>query len=222
MGPLHDYEFSRESGAFHEQVNFIRFGQIPGPTYWSPSPSFGWSEWPLHSYLSVPAEERLRRLQLLAAINYDELRALPARPPITGPPASGKVIKVYLDGELSPLAQSEAVWALLRVEGHRPCSPRKMAQGRASAAARRFDRIRSLSAARLLQLYPAAEALEMMNEAHQKLSPEHQPVFCDVSTLRRASRRAYQYLVEFMLLAEHQIRSTGLWPPPFGNTLVDL
>jgi hypothetical protein len=224
MGPLHDYEFSRESGPIHEQVNFIRYRHLPAPNYWSPNREFGWPEWPEHSYLSIPREERLARLQKLAGTNYDEIRALSVRPPVQGPPPSGRVIPVYLDADLSPQEQSEAVLALLRVEtrsgGYAKASSRR-AQGRASTAARRFDRVRALSAARLLQLYPAKEALKMMNEAHRKPELVFRDVFSNVSTLRRAANRTYPYLVEFMLLAASQI-ARGLWPPPFGPTPVDL
>jgi hypothetical protein len=217
MGPLHDYEYSRESGWIREQVDFIRHGQIPAPTYWSPNPSFGWSEWPEESYLSIPDDERKKRLQRVAATNYDELRALSVRPPITGTPPSGKMIPVYLDDELSVQEQQEAVLARLRIEnrGATHAKPPRRAQGRASAVARRFDRVRALSAARLLQLYSATEAVEMMNEAHR------QKVFGGPSALRRSANRAYRYLLEFIYLAKRQI-TRGLWPPPFGNTLVGL
>jgi hypothetical protein len=218
MAPLHDYEYSRESSWIQQQVDFIRHGQIPAPTYWSPLPSFGWSEWSLQGYLSVPGDERKRRVQSLAATNYDELRALSVRPPIAGPPPSGRVIPVYLDAELSPHEQYEALLALLRVEhrdGGYAKGRRRRAQGRASTVARRFDRVRALSAARLLQLYSAAEALARMNEAHGQI------VFSDVTSLRRSANRAHAYLDEFILLAKRQI-SRGLWPPPFGNTLVEL
>jgi hypothetical protein len=215
---LHDYEYLRESPWVQEQVDFIRHGHIQVPTYWAPSPSFGWPEWPAQGYLSIPQDERQRRLQVLAATNYDELQALSVRPPITGSPPSGKVIPVYLDEELSPQEQYEALLALLRVENrggrYAKQSPRR-AQGRASTVARRFDRVRALSAARLLQQYSAAEALKMMNEAHR------QKVFSNQSALRRSANRAYSYLLEFIYLAKRQI-TRGLWPPPFGNTLMEL
>ena len=35
MAPLHDFEYSRESGWMRAQVNFIRHGQIPAPSFWS-------------------------------------------------------------------------------------------------------------------------------------------------------------------------------------------
>jgi hypothetical protein len=219
MAPLHDYEFSRESAWIREQVEFIRYGQIPAPSYWSPLPTFGWPEWwPAHSYLSVPEEERKSRLQLLAATNYDELRALSVRPPITGSPARGKIMPIYLDDNLSLSEQYEALLALLRVEhrgGRYTKGQRPRAQGRAATVARRFDRVRALSAARVLQLYPASEALRAMNDAHG------QCVFSDVTALRRSANRAHRYLVEFILSAKRQI-NRGLWPPPFGNTLVVL
>ena len=223
MGPLHDYEFSRECGALRAQVDWIRRGIMPEPTFWSPE--FGWSEWPENSYLSTPQEERLRRLQLLAATNYDEIRASLARPATITFEVhpKGKEISIYLDANLSPQEQEQAVLALLHTEnrgGGRAQPPLRRAQGRASAVARRFNRVRALSAARLLQLYPAAEALRLMNKAHEK--PNCKKVFCDASTLRRAARRAHPYLIEFMWRADRQIRLLGLWPPPFGPALVDL
>jgi hypothetical protein len=218
MAPLHDYEYSRESGWIKDRVDFIRHGTIEEPTYWSPRSSWGWSEWPAEGYLSIPETIRRQRLQILFARNYDELLALSVRPPITGPPPGGKVIPVYLDDELSPQEQYEALLALLRVEnrgGRYAKGSHTRAQGRASTVARRFDQVRALSAARLLQIHSASEALAAMNEAHQ------QRVFSDVSALRRSANRAHRYLLEFTLRAKCQL-TRGLWPPPFGNTLVGL
>jgi hypothetical protein len=211
MAFLHDYEYSRESGWMQQQVEFIRYGHIPPPTYWSPNPDFGWPEWPLHSYLSVPADERQKRLQILAATNYDELQALLVRPPITGPSRAGNEIRIFLPEELTVEEQREAVLARLRIEtsGREAVQLPRRAQGRAATVARRFDQVRALSAARLLQLHSATEALEMMNEAHGKL------IFSDSSTLRRSANRVHRFLVAFILRAKHQI-TRGLWPPPFG------
>jgi len=126
------------------------------------------------------------------------------------------VITVYLDDELTSQEQQEAVLARLRIENRAAshAKPARRAQGRASTVARRFDRVRALSAARLLQLYSAAEAVKVMNEAHQ------QKVFSDSSALRRSANRAHRYLLEFIFLAKRQI-TRGLWPPPFGSTLVE-
>jgi hypothetical protein len=63
---LYNYEYSRESVWIREQVDFIRHGPVPSATtYYSPNPSFGWPEWPVQSYLSIPENERLRRLYSL-------------------------------------------------------------------------------------------------------------------------------------------------------------
>jgi len=84
---LYNYEFSRESAWIREQVEFIRHAQNSAPTYWSPSPSFGWPEWPLQSYLSIPELERLRRLYGLTSaqerfaelLNPPKILAAPTR-----------------------------------------------------------------------------------------------------------------------------------------------
>jgi hypothetical protein len=83
---LYNYEFSRESAWIGKQVEFIRYGRVTSPSYWSPNPSFGWSEWPLQSYLSIPELERLRRLYGLLSEHEQFVELL--RPPKILTPAT--------------------------------------------------------------------------------------------------------------------------------------
>jgi hypothetical protein len=83
---LYNYEFSRESAWVRRQVEFIRYGHVMPPTYWSPNPAFGWREWPTQNYLSIPEVERLRRLYGLLS-GHEQFVAL-LRPPTILAPAT--------------------------------------------------------------------------------------------------------------------------------------
>ena len=223
MGYLHDYEYSRESAWIREQVDFIRYGRIEAPTYWSPNPAFGWPEWPNKSYLSIPANERQKRLPKLLATNdegkarvRDDLLALSVRPPIQGEPTRGKIIPVWLDPELTPEELERAIMARVRIEpGGKPREPARSAEGRAAAVLRRKDRMRSLCAARARQLYSPGIALEKFNGSHRE------KLFSDARAMRHSADRAHRHLVEFELRARRQL-NFGLWMPPFGGTLVPI
>jgi hypothetical protein len=82
---LYCYEFSRESQALRDSVEFVRHGKITELTYWQPCPEFGWAEWPAQSYLSIPQAERLERLNALTLRNEKILELFPK--PIVKTPA---------------------------------------------------------------------------------------------------------------------------------------
>lgn len=191
---LYNYEFSRESVQLREMVDFMRHGHIDPPTYWTPNPEFGWPQWPLMPYLSIPAEERACLLETLFRQQTSANDLLNLR------------TQLFRRGE--GLNLSEIYPALLRL----PLAPvNDQAVGRAAIKAKFNNELRSLAVYRLCECHPPREALRLYNNAYGQ-------TYSSVDALGKAKRKARQYLTAFVLNAGANA-AQGFWFPPFGTSL---
>jgi hypothetical protein len=186
------YEFARECLAVLENVEFMRHGVIEPPTYWSPNPDFGWKEWPVWPYLSVPQAERQKRIAklLLPNLAVDVIRIRTEHPEFS----DWEVYKA-IDSEKNSASANE---------------PQK---GRRALSARYHDQLRGLSIYRLRQYYSARVTLERLAEFYQKAA------YNSSSNLDRGKRQTPKHIAAFCLLAQDRMRH-GLWFPPFGPHLI--
>jgi hypothetical protein len=194
---LYHYEFSRESEAILDRVASIRFDRLPKPTYWSPRPAFGWPEWPLKPYLSIPAAERAQRRKALDAQQCTSMADLLA-------------LRARLFTPASHPTYDELASALLHLAPKTigAGTPVVRRTGRAAGKAALSQRLQALRIYRLRERYTATQTIEILGGE-----------YADKTTVDRVKRRFPKFLAEFVLQADTQI-AAGLWFPPFGRTLV--
>jgi hypothetical protein len=189
---LYNYEFSRESGDLRDDIDFMRRGRPSGSTYWSPVPDFGWPEWPLLPYLTIPPAERQRRIAMLFAPN-----------------SVGDIVQALSEQPLnSALWEDQLAIAKHVREG---CTTAKALPRNRSASYR--DCLRTLSVYRLRQYHSARETKDLLGEHFRKAAYNHP------GNIDRAKREFMRHLYAFVLRAQDQA-GKGYWFPPFGPHLV--
>jgi hypothetical protein len=172
----------------------MRHGQPEEPTYWTPDQNFGWREWPLYPFLSIPQPERARRIaQLFVPNPVADIVQATAKPPCGG----------------SIFEQQHAI--AKHVKEQCTAVPKAPPKGRRANAL--DDQLRALSIYRLRQHYSAREAMDLLQE-HFREAP-----YKDPSNLDRAKAKLPKHLAAFILLAKNQIEK-GRWFPPFGPYLI--
>jgi hypothetical protein len=191
---LYCYEFSRESSSLREIVDYMRYARPEGPTYWLLIPAFGWREWPLYPFLSIPEPERRRRIEQLLTPNpvSDIVHALAEQPPGSSLWEQQLAIAKSIRAQSTPVSKA----------------PRK---GRRANAL--HDQLRMLSVYRLRQHHSAGEVIDILREHFRKAT------YNDPSNLDRAKRELPKHLTAFVLRAQGQIQK-GCWFPPFGPYLI--
>jgi hypothetical protein len=191
---LYCYEFSRESISLRETVDYMRHGQPEESTYWTPDQNFGWREWPLYPFLSIPQPERTRRIaQPFAPNPVADIVQATAKPPF-----GGSIIEQQLAIAKHVREQCTAV--------HK--TPPK---GRRANAL--DDQLRALSIHRLRQHHSARKVIDLLQEHFLKVA------YKDPSNLDRAKAKLPKHLAAFVLRAQGQIQN-GRWFPPFGPYVI--
>jgi hypothetical protein len=208
---LLSYERSRDDNYIRERVAFIRSGTIEGPTYWTPSPGFGWQEWPQNAFLTIDAAVREQRLGLPAPPPDPWIKALPLLhgSALTGKPSTRLVLDVSGDRSREELVA--AFGALLDAHGLGVSKPTNIKQGRNTSRDRLEDQMLGLALLRLRRHFSALESIELLENTGWGGR------YSEETSLDRHWRKAKRDQCAFSLLAREAMNN-GTWFVPFLRT----